>query len=309
MKKALTIGNRFTTVMALVLGLGAASAMPACAAQTCDRACLTGVMDDYLAAIPKHDRTGLPLAPTLRETVNGRESPAQSDYFWNLVDGIAYRQMAADPVTGQVALLGVATEAGARGAYWLRMQVKDRKIVEVEQIIGERSVNGVPGLGAPNPYFDQILPEKSRSNREQLIAIADSYFEGLQRHDGAGVQSALGCRRYENGNQTSLNPLGNTWACNVMSDYTYMDKIKERRFPIVDVERGIVVGAMVIEVSKPKASAAITGAVPGGPQSVVPLFSRPHDTLIQEVFKIADGKIQEINVIRQDMPYQWGSGW
>ena len=44
-------------------------------------------------------------------------------------------------------------------------------------------------------------------------------------------------------------------------------------------------------------------------EGVLPLFSRPHDTLIQEIFKITDGKIQEINVIRQDMPYQWGSGW
>ncbi|MBB3358333.1 MULTISPECIES: hypothetical protein [unclassified Novosphingobium] len=278
-------------------------------AASCDRACLTAMMESYIDAIPTHDRAGQPIAAGTRETVNGRVSPAQSDYFWKLVDGITYRQILADPSTGQVAMLGVATEAGGRGAYWLRLAVKNRQITEIEQVIGDRPAGGVPGLAAPNPYFEQILPEQSRSTRAQLIAIADSYFEGLQRHDGAGVQSALGCRRYENGNQTSLNPLGNTWACNVMSDYTYMDKIKERRFPIVDVERGIVVGAMVIEVSKPKASAAITGAVPGGPQSVVPLFSRPHDTLIQEVFKIADGKIQEINVIRQDMPYQWGSGW
>ncbi|WJT00784.1 hypothetical protein [Novosphingobium humi] len=292
-----------------VMALAAFAPLHAAPVASCDRACLTGVMESYINAIPTHDRTGQPLAAGVKETVNGRASSAQSDYFWKLVDGITYRQIVADPATGQVAMLGVATEAGGRGAYWLRLAVKNRQITEIEQIIGDRPAGGVPGLAAPNPYFEQVLPEKSRSTREQLIAIADSYFEGLQRHDGAGVQSAPGCRRYENGNQTSLNPLGNTWACNVMSDYTYMDKIKERRFPIVDVERGIVVGAMVIEVSKPKANAAITGVAAGGSQSVLPLFSRPHDTLIQEIFKIADGKIQEINVIRQDMPYQWGSGW
>ncbi len=295
--------------LAGAMALTTVAPLQAAPAASCDRACLIAMMESYIDAIPTHDRAGQPIAAGARETVNGRVSPAQSDYFWKLVDGITYRQILADPSTGQVAMLGVATEAGGRGAYWLRLAVKNRQITEIEQVIGDRPAGGVPGLAAPNPYFEQILPEQSRSTRAQLIAIADSYFEGLQRHDGAGVQSALGCRRYENGNQTSLNPLGNTWACNVMSDYTYMDKIKERRFPIVDVERGIVVGAMVIEVSKPKASAAITGAVPGGPQSVVPLFSRPHDTLIQEVFKIADGKIQEINVIRQDMPYRWGSGW
>lgn len=166
------------------------------------------------------------------------------------------------------------------------------------------------GLAAPNPYFEEVLPKESRSTREQLIAIADSYFEGLEKHSGAAVQTAPKCRRFENGNQTSLNPLGNNWPCDEMDDYVYMDKIKERRFPIVDVERGVVVGAMVIEVSKPKAPAVpITNPGTGPNPQSIPLFSRPHDTLIQEVFKISNGKIQEINVIRQDMPYRWGGGW
>ncbi|EGX99487.1 hypothetical protein AZA_90291 [Nitrospirillum viridazoti Y2] len=269
-------------------------------------------MDQYIDAIPTHDRKDLPVAKNVRETVNGRVSDAQSDYFWKLIDGVPYRQVAADPSSGQVALLGVVTEAGARGPYWLRLKIQNRQIVDIEQIIGERSAGGVPGLVSPNPYFDQILPEKSRSTREQLLAIADGYFEGLQRHDGSAVQSAPGCRRFENGNQTSINPLGNNWPCNQMDDYLYMDKIKERRFPVVDVERGIVVGAMVIEVSKPKALPLSTGISAAGQPSqpqAIPLFGRPHDTLIQEIFKVSDGKIQEINVIRLDMPYRWGSGW
>lgn len=298
-----------TAIAAALAGIGAVTSQPALA-QSCDRACLVDIMDRYIDALPRHDRSALPIAANARETVNGRESPAESDYLWALVDGVAYRQISADPVTGQITLLGVLTEAGARGPYWLRLKVQNRKIAEIEQIVGARTAGGVPGLAAPNPYFEEILPKESRSTREQLVAIADSYFEGLEKHSGAGVQSAPQCRRFENGNQTSLNPLGNNWPCNQMDDYVYMDRIKERRFPVVDVERGVVVGAMVIEVSKPKAPAvpiANPGAGPN-PQSI-PLFGRPHDTLIQEVFKISNGKIQEINVIRQDMPYRWGSGW
>lgn len=298
--------------LALALGAGAPTVVNAASTPSCDWQCLLDIMTQYVDAIPKHDRSSLPIAKTARETVNGRVSEAQSDYFWKLIDGVPYRQIAADPSTGEVALLGVATEAGARGPYWLRLKIEKRQIVEIEQIIGERTASGVPGLISPNPYFDQVLPEKSRLTREQLIAIADGYFEGLQRHDGSAVQSAPGCRRFENGNQTSINPLGNTWPCNQMDDYVYMDKIKERRFPVVDVERGIVVGAMVIEVAKPKPLPPSTvTTLPGQhpPPLAIPLFLRPHDTLIQEVFKISDGKIQEINVIRLDMPYLWGSGW
>lgn len=310
MRTFLTIRGGAKATVAAALTLAAFAPANTATPSTCDRACLIGIINSYADAVARHDRAGAPLAAQVKETVNGRPSPAQSDYFWKLADGIPYRQIVADPSTGEVAMLGVATEAGARGAYWLRLQVKNSKITEIEQIIGERTAGGVPGLTSPSPYFDQILPEASRSSRAELIAIADGYFEGLERHDGASVRSAPGCRRFENGNQTSLNPLGNTWPCNQMSDYTYMDKIKERRFPIVDVERGIVVGAMVIEVSKPKATPPVTVSTPTGTQtSTLPLFGRPHDTLIQEVFKIADGKIQEINVIRQDMPYQWGSGW
>lgn len=300
----------FKTMIAGALATTSISVSEAASAQSCDRACLIDIMDRYIDALPRHDRAALPIAANVRETVNGRESKAETDYFWQLIDGVPYRQISADPATGQITLIGVVTEAGARGPYWLRLKVQNRKIVEIEQIIGARSAGGVPGLAAPNPYFDEVLPKESRSTREQLVAIADSYFEGLEKHSGAGVQSAPHCRRFENGNQTSLNPLGNNWPCNEMDDYVYMDRIKERRFPVVDVERGVVVGAMVIEVSKPKAP-AVPIAHPGtgpNPQSI-PLFSRPHDTLIQEVFKISNGKIQEINVIRQDMPYRWGSGW
>jgi hypothetical protein len=296
-------------IAASLLGMSGMASQGALA-QACDRACLTGMMNSYVDALPRHDRSSLPISANARETINGRESKAESDYLWQLVDGVPYRQISADPSTGEVALVGVVTEGGARGPYWLRLKVQNRKITEIEQIVGARTAGGVPGLAAPNPYFEEVLPKESRSTREQLIAIADSYFEGLEKHSGAAVQTAPKCRRFENGNQTSLNPLGNNWPCDEMDDYVYMDKIKERRFPIVDVERGVVVGAMVIEVSKPKAPAVpITNPGTGPNPQSIPLFSRPHDTLIKEVFKISNGKIQEINVIRQDMPYRWGGGW
>lgn len=42
-------------------------------ANPCDRACMTGLVDRYLAAMVKHDPSGLPLAKGVRYTENTAE--------------------------------------------------------------------------------------------------------------------------------------------------------------------------------------------------------------------------------------------
>ena len=56
------------TVVVLFAGL---SARPAGAqAASCDRACLTNMVDQYIAAVVKHDPSGVPFAPGLKYTEN-----------------------------------------------------------------------------------------------------------------------------------------------------------------------------------------------------------------------------------------------
>jgi hypothetical protein len=43
------------------------------AAPSCDRACMTGLVDRYLAALVRHDPAGLPLSPGVRFTENTAE--------------------------------------------------------------------------------------------------------------------------------------------------------------------------------------------------------------------------------------------
>ncbi len=45
----------------------------ASAAPSCDRACMTALVDQYLAAVVKHDPSGLPLSPGVRFTENTAE--------------------------------------------------------------------------------------------------------------------------------------------------------------------------------------------------------------------------------------------
>jgi hypothetical protein len=263
------------------------------------RAYLTSFVDTFLDGLLKHDASKLPLAPNCRTTFNGKEATLDGE-IWQCIDKISFRQYLADPEAGQVVFFGIAEEVGKRGTFFLRLKVVDGRLTELEMLAGDRMPNGALGLISVNPLYDCVLPLAHQRSREQLVAIADSYFEGLERHDGANVPVTPDCRRFEDGVQTSLNPMGRNTLANDLSSYDYMDRVKERFYPIVDIERGLVFGGMVIEVSKPPTHTFA---------STSPLFFEPHDTIIREIFKVIDGRIAEIQAIRLDRPYMWGGGW
>jgi hypothetical protein len=57
-----------TMILSILLILGACSS--ASAAKKCDRACLVALMDQYLAAVVKHDPAGLPIASDVKLVEN-----------------------------------------------------------------------------------------------------------------------------------------------------------------------------------------------------------------------------------------------
>lgn len=302
---------------AALLALFALSARGA-AADTCNRACLQGYMDRYLEALVKHDVAAVPLAAHARVIHNGLASGVDNE-DWKLIDGIAYRQYAVDPTTGEVALIGVANENFKRGTLFVRLAVEKQKLTLVETIAGGRTPDGVPGLISPNPLFDYTLPAKQRRSRQELIAIADGYFTGLEQHVSGKTPVSADCRRIEDGVQTSINPVFVQLPCNDFRPFTYIVKVDQRIYPIVDQERGLVLGQVVLkvpEVAPPPAASA--NAAPTRP-SVNPVSgmvlppsewrSKPRDTIIHELFKVIDGKIVEIQTIRLDRPYGTGGGW
>lgn len=306
-----------------MLALGASTT--ADAASRCDRTCLKHYVNAYLQALLAHDPSRLPLAAHYKALYNGKATKVGEDPSWRTIDQIAYHQYVMDPRTEEAAFFGVAVQDQKRGTLFLRLAVKNGKLAFIETIAGKRTLGGVPGLISPNPFFNYVLPPSQRRSRKQLIAIANSYFQGLQDHDGAKVPVSKDCRRFEDGVQTSLNPVFMPIPCNDFSPFTYMDATADRIYPIVDVKRGLVLGQMVIKVSK--AAGPPAGPLPGSssvrqrthpyfpsPLSGMvmtpsPYFRKPHDTIIHELFKIVNGKITEIQTIRLDRPYGWGGGW
>ena len=326
--------NRFPAVRATIMAMGvlacAASAGPVAAApDDCDRACLKDHVDQVLAGLLHHDASSLPLAEHYRSIFNGKPDKPGEGEIWRVIDKIDFHQYVPDPKSGQIAFFGVAEQDRKRGTLFLRLAVAHGKLTDIELIAGNRILGGVPGLISPNPFYDYVLPPAQRRTREQLIAIADSYFQGLQVHDGSKVPVSADCRRFEDGVQTSLNAVFMPLPCNGLQPFTYMDATANRMYPVVDVERGLVVGQMVIQVSKaagppsapPPSSAAEKSAAAAAVAAteanvaagmIMPFNefrNKPHDTIIHELFKIVDGRIIEIQTIRLDRPYGWGGGW
>jgi hypothetical protein len=114
-------GPTWTTLAVTVLTLLSVATGPAPRAQArlpygpipvdCDRACLEGLVDQYLAAVVAHDPKRLPLSADVRYTENDQVM-AVGDGFWGTATAIGgYRQIVADPVTGQVGFISAVALA------------------------------------------------------------------------------------------------------------------------------------------------------------------------------------------------------
>src|SRR4051812_5193938 len=83
------------------------------AAQSCDRACLVGITDRYLAAVVAHDPSKAPLAPDVMFVENvKRLQPGEG--LWKTASGgpTAFRIYVPDVALQQVGWIGVVQQDG-----------------------------------------------------------------------------------------------------------------------------------------------------------------------------------------------------
>ena len=86
----------------------------------------------------------------------------------------------------------------------------------------------------------------------------------------------------------------------------FVTDIRERRFPVVDEERGLVYTVIFFDHSGDVESYTR----PDG--TVVPVsgaFRRPLTFMIGELFKIVNGNIRQIEAVLLEVPYRMPSGW
>jgi len=241
-----------------------ALAATAWAAAPCDRNCLKTALDQYLNAMVAHKPAAAPLSAAFRQTENAVVRRLGTG-LWESAKGLGKVQRRYfDPETGQAGYFGLLDESAGPVIATLRLRVEDRKISEAEWVLSRK---GDPGLGqnggaqadaayhdpdyfiAHPPPAERVVPKAERLSREDLIAITNTYFDGLSAHDGKQIMAHPGCIREENGVLTTQRALQGGGLSDCMSEGAMANifAVTARRYPIVDEEAQAVLGIVLFQ--------------------------------------------------------------
>ena len=279
------------------------------------RADLYQALDSFLAALDASDPQRVPWGPEAFYTENNVVLEP-GDGVWNTLTGRgSYDLRFADSDQGEVAVFVAVEETDAVSPASIRLQVADGRIAGCEIVVARNKDEGFPFLGQKfedKPAMLALVPEAERSTREELVRIANGYFETIERNDGTiRTRFHPHCNRVENGVQTTNNadfplPIARL-GCEAqfaLGWYRYDDVLRARRFPLVDVERGIVLAYGFIDHSGRLGEYMLTDGTPA--RSPV---RRPHSYYLAEAFKIRDGAIEQVEAVFHTVPYRMPSPW
>src|SRR5580704_16603555 len=76
---------------------------------SCDRACLTGVLDQYLNAMVANDSKKAPMAANIKYTENAARLPLNEGLWFTAAGLTDYKIVLADPQGSAAAFIGVVT--------------------------------------------------------------------------------------------------------------------------------------------------------------------------------------------------------
>jgi hypothetical protein len=288
---------RYRIPVVLIIFVVALQAADTSGSKGCDRACLQGFVDSYFDAMAKHDPSMLPVAPAVKFTENGKALKL-GEGLWKTAGASTYRLYALDTSAGDAAAQAVVSENGELDTFFVRLKLKNKQIIEAETLVCRK---GQAGFFAPETMttapalYTELLPESEKTARTQLIKQASAYFTAVQSEgttDYRAAPLAPNMNRFENGVQTTNVPvMGNP----AMSGAEQLDKgifkglvIDHRRFPVVDTERGVVVGLILMHAN-------MNGQVGG--------------ILISEMFKISSNKIEQVQAVMVNVPNDSDTGW
>lgn len=270
---------------------------------SCDRECLLGHAEGYMQAMMAKDPGLLPLSPDVILTENNVVLPV-GDGVWRTIDAVRGGPMtAADIQTGNAAWFGIIEENGVPAYYAMRMQVEHGLITQIEQVVTRQPEPPKP-FGDPDTVertleWNDILPIEERRPRERLRSVADGYFETVELNDGQlFTHFTPDCGRLENGVATSGT---GDRACELQlgQGIFYINKrIRERRFPLIDVDRGIVVSTGFFDHANTFSEYQTNDG-----QTRRTLLKWPNSISLLEAFKVEDSQIRLIDAVFTYVPY------
>jgi hypothetical protein len=314
---ASTFASTLASTLASVFAAGslALTAVPAAAAESCDESCLLRLADSTVEAVAAKEFRRLPWANPVRFTENN-VSLTIGDAWWGSTGSkVGPKTFAlADPETGNVVWFGTIWDHDEPSFGAIRLGVTGGKIAELELIAGR--------LRWPIPFGDPkafTLPQSmttpvkqaDRRSRERLIDLAQAYLATKQRNNGALLAGfAPGCVMNENGVQiTSAEAdikakAGDCASVFRAALFAPVERIRDRRFPIVDVERGLVLAISVQDLpAREKTFAATDG------KKIAVKRDYPMSRLVAELLRIEGDKIVRSEAVVTSLPYRMPTPW
>ena len=276
-------------------GSRSAEELSAVPSDQCERECLVETLDAYLQAMIANDTSLLVLSTHPRLTENGKEVKL-GEGLWRTARQLGnYRAYIVDSGQRGVAVQTVLFDGSTQVQLMLRLKVVGRRISEVETLIarqGDTCCWDPARLDSLSKVFEEPIPPSERHTREELIAVADAYFTALHTAGTPAYRRtvvAAGMNRYENGKRTTNVVGGNPIIrrdAQAQLDGAMFGRISvvNRRYSVVDIERGTLLGTVVFEY---------------------PDSDRPSE-IISELVKIRGGVVQEIRAVMVKLP---SSGW
>lgn len=282
----------------------AAGATPAVAQPSCDRACLTAVIDGYFTALLANNPGALRQASGARITENGAEKRL-AETFWDGAAEAVFRFDIVNTTRGDTGTQTVIRNAdGSKTMHVLRLKVRNGAITEIETIKANQGdadrLWDPDRLTAVSPDLQLSIREAERDSYYELIAVAEGYWRAFQTNGTPDYRPARlmpDARRFENGLQTTGLVRNGEYqsAQRGFDEGRFLNRnIWDRRYPVVDEERGIVLSI-------------VRFGIKGGATSQSTVTA--NDRLVAEFFAVKRGYIQEIQAVLFNLPDAEETGW
>jgi hypothetical protein len=272
----------------IVLGLAPSSAR----AQACDRACLTGMMTQFVDALVAHDPSRLPLADDVRYTEDSRNARLGEGLWQSVTAAGGFRQDYIDTRSQVAAAHVVLHEGDTQVLYSALLHVADMRISGIETLVQRVAPGGrfqPTELGAPIRGMNDPVPAGMRNSREDMVRIALTYPEGLRvgNFTDGGTPFADEAYRVENGVITAdqTDPRRRMYEQNIIVHPGIIPSVAA-----VDEENGTVLLWM---------NFGHTGDAYGVGNALVTF----------EAFKVWGGRIQSVNAFFTGLPISTARFW
>jgi hypothetical protein len=296
--------SSMTFACAIALTLIAMSIPRVHAQSACNRACLTGVVDTYFKALTANTPATVPLAPSAKITLNGKVVPLAAA-FWAAADRAVYRWDIVNERRGDTATEAVVQNTdGTKTMYMVRLKVANGQVTEIETIKANQGeadrLWGPDNLKEVSPALQLSIREADRDSYYGLIAAAESYWRAFQTNGTKEYHPAAllpDARRIENGVQTTGMVRDGAFvsAAEGFDSGRFIGRnLWDRRYPVVDTERGIVLSIVRFGIKDGMKSQSTATA---------------NDRLVAEFFAVKKGMIQEVHAVLFNLPDAEPTGW